>query len=201
MDALQPHPVVQQFQTALGSFQTFAANAFKLNKQQNSKVLARPAPKRVVFHRAAPFAAIIPGDTVVEQVVTTGLSNFLSLYNAALICRLVLTWFPNPPAFIEGPLSTLCDPYLNLFRGIIPPLGGTLDFSPILAFLVLSVFTNTTAALGSEVGPDGRTPARRQRRSGSGLDWLPISKYQKAWARRVHGYRQMLQQEQAGFKA
>jgi uncharacterized protein YggT (Ycf19 family) len=35
--------------------------------------------------------------------------------------------------------STLCDPYLNLFRGIIPPLGGTLDFSPILAFVLLSV--------------------------------------------------------------
>jgi hypothetical protein len=41
---------------------------------------------------------------------------------------------PTPP-----PPSTLCDPYLNLFRGIIPPLGGTLDFSPILAFVVLSV--------------------------------------------------------------
>jgi YggT family protein len=35
--------------------------------------------------------------------------------------------------------STLADPYLNLFRGIIPPLGGTLDLSPILAFVVLDV--------------------------------------------------------------
>jgi uncharacterized protein YggT (Ycf19 family) len=35
--------------------------------------------------------------------------------------------------------STLCDPYLNLFRGIIPPLGGTIDLSPILAFVVLDV--------------------------------------------------------------
>jgi hypothetical protein len=32
-------------------------------------------PTRVSFR--APFAAIIPGDTVVEQVVTTGLNNFL----------------------------------------------------------------------------------------------------------------------------
>ena len=29
--------------------------------------------------------------------------------------------------------------YLNLFRGIIPPLGGTIDLSPILAFIVLDV--------------------------------------------------------------
>lgn len=33
-----------------------------------------------------------------------------SLYNAALICRLVLTWFPNPPAQLVGPLSTVTDP-------------------------------------------------------------------------------------------
>ena len=38
-----------------------------------------------------------------------------------------------------GARSTLCDPYLNLFRGIIPPIGGTLDLSPILAFVVLDV--------------------------------------------------------------
>lgn len=35
----------------------------------------RAAPKRVNF--TPPFAALIPGDTVVEQVFTTGLSNFL----------------------------------------------------------------------------------------------------------------------------
>lgn len=34
---------------------------------------------------------------------------------------------------------TLCDPYLNLFRGLIPPIGGTIDLSPILAFIVLDV--------------------------------------------------------------
>jgi hypothetical protein len=27
------------------------------------------------------------------------------LYNTALVVRLVLTWFPEPPAFIVGPLS------------------------------------------------------------------------------------------------
>lgn len=27
------------------------------------------------------------------------------LYNTALVVRLVLTWFPSPPAFIVGPLA------------------------------------------------------------------------------------------------
>jgi YggT family protein len=40
-----------------------------------------------------------------------------------------------------------CDPYLNIFCGIIPPHGGTLDLSLILAFLVLNAFTNTAAAI------------------------------------------------------
>lgn len=31
----------------------------------------------MVFPRAAPFAAVIPGDSAVEQVLTTGFSSFL----------------------------------------------------------------------------------------------------------------------------
>eukprot|EP00899_Mesostigma_viride_P007009 jgi/Mesvir1/16309/Mv12761-RA.1 len=100
--------------------------------------------------RMAPFAAIIPGDSAVELVLTTGLYNFLNLYNTIIIARLVLTWFPNPPQFIAEPLSTICDPYLNLFRGIIPPIGG-LDFSPVLAFTALNIFTNAAVALPCEM--------------------------------------------------
>jgi YggT family protein len=35
-------------------------------------------------------------------------------------------------------LSPITDPYLNIFRSIIPPLGG-LDLSPILAILLLQL--------------------------------------------------------------
>lgn len=67
------------------------------------------------------------------------LSTFLSIYTILLIIRILLSWFPNvdwfnPPFSV---LSQLTDPYLNLFRSIIPPLGG-IDLSPILAFLLLS---------------------------------------------------------------
>eukprot|EP00271_Cylindrocystis_brebissonii_P009175 TRINITY_DN23851_c0_g1_i1.p1 TRINITY_DN23851_c0_g1~~TRINITY_DN23851_c0_g1_i1.p1 ORF type:complete len:288 (+),score=29.67 TRINITY_DN23851_c0_g1_i1:82-945(+) len=102
--------------------------------------------------RQQSFAAVIPGDTLAEAVVTTSISNFLQIYNVVIIFRLVATWFPQAPQAIVGPLSTLCDPYLNLFRGIIPALGG-LDFSPILAFLVLNAFTNAAAALPAELPP------------------------------------------------
>ena len=101
------------------------------------------------------FAAMIPGDSAVETVITSGIFSTLNIYNTLLIGRLILTWFPNPPRQLAYPLATLCDPYLNLFRGIIPPIGGTIDLSPILAFTVLNVFTNTAAALPCEVNADG----------------------------------------------
>jgi uncharacterized protein YggT (Ycf19 family) len=101
--------------------------------------------------RGACLAAIIPGDSAAESVLTLGLLNFINLYNFVLIVRVLLTWFPNPPGFIIGPVSTLADPYLNLFRGIIPPIGGTIDLSPVLAFLSINVFTNAAEALPCEL--------------------------------------------------
>ncbi len=73
------------------------------------------------------------------SILVQALSTFLSIYTVLLIIRILLSWFPNvdwlnPPFSV---LSQLTDPYLNIFRSIIPPLGG-IDLSPILAFLLLS---------------------------------------------------------------
>ncbi|MDD1420875.1 YggT family protein [Dolichospermum sp. ST_sed1] len=74
------------------------------------------------------------------NLLITTLATFVSLYSYLLITRVLLTWFPtiewsNQPF---AALSQISDPYLNLFRSIIPPLGG-MDFSPILAFLALNI--------------------------------------------------------------
>ncbi|MBO1060632.1 MAG: YggT family protein [Aphanizomenon flos-aquae CP01] len=74
------------------------------------------------------------------NLLITTLATFVSLYGYLLIIRVLLTWFPsvdwsNQPF---AALSQISDPYLNLFRSIIPPLGG-MDFSPILAFLALNI--------------------------------------------------------------
>lgn len=69
-------------------------------------------------------------------------ATFLNIYLFLLIARILLSWFPNVDWFSQpfATLSQLTDPYLNLFRSIIPPLGG-IDFSPILAFLVLRILS------------------------------------------------------------
>lgn len=50
------------------------------------------------------FAAVLPGDSVAGLVVANGLQNFLNLYNTLIVCRLVLTWFPNAPPALVAPL-------------------------------------------------------------------------------------------------
>jgi len=59
------------------------------------------------------------------------------VYTWLLIVRILMTWFPIDP---YNPLvrfiARVTDPFLNLFRGLLPPMGG-LDLSPILAFFAL----------------------------------------------------------------
>ncbi|XP_016449816.1 ylmG homolog protein 1-2, chloroplastic-like [Nicotiana tabacum] len=72
-------------------------------------------------------------------VVAAGMAKWLDIYSGVLMVRVLLSWFPNIP-WDRQPLSAirdLCDPYLNLFRNIIPPIFDTLDVSPLLAFAVL----------------------------------------------------------------
>ncbi len=79
------------------------------------------------------------------------LQTFIGIYTALLFIRILLSWFPNIDWYNQpwAILSQLTDPYLNLFRSSIPPLGG-MDFSPILALLLLqvlsSLFTQAVAA-------------------------------------------------------
>ena len=68
------------------------------------------------------------------------LAQTLSIYTLILLVRVLLSWFPNldwgNP--VLSTVSAVTDPYLNAFRGLIPPLGG-LYLSAILAFLALQL--------------------------------------------------------------
>jgi len=68
------------------------------------------------------------------------LNTFIQLYTALLFIRVLLTWFPTINWYNQpfSALSQITDPYLNVFRSFIPPLGG-IDISPMLAILLLQV--------------------------------------------------------------
>ncbi|BAY43054.1 hypothetical protein SAMD00079811_06320 [Scytonema sp. HK-05] len=84
------------------------------------------------------------------SLLITTLSTFIQIYSTLLIIRVLLTWFPSINWYNQpfAALSQITDPYLNLFRSIIPPLGG-IDFSPILAFLLLNFLSYLLASLST----------------------------------------------------
>ena len=79
------------------------------------------------------------GYEIIPRILVV-LSSTLGIYSTILIIRVLLTWFPNldmsNPILVN--LCAITDPYLNFFRGIIPPLVG-LYLYPILAFVVIRV--------------------------------------------------------------
>jgi YggT family protein len=65
---------------------------------------------------------------------------FFLAYTLILLVRIIGSWLPK---YTYHPIMrfarSISDPYLNLFRRIIPPIGGALDLSPMLAFFVLQI--------------------------------------------------------------
>ena len=68
------------------------------------------------------------------------LAQTISIYTLVLLVRVLLSWFPNLDWSnpVLSTVSSITDPYLNAFRGLIPPLGG-LDLSAIVAFIALQL--------------------------------------------------------------
>ena len=72
---------------------------------------------------------------MVGDYIYTGVSYLLNAYYFAMIFYIIASWIP---ALRENALGRfvekLVDPYLSIFRKVIPPLG-MIDLSPIVAFL------------------------------------------------------------------
>jgi YggT family protein len=75
------------------------------------------------------------------------LAQTLSIYLLVLLARVLLSWFPNLDWSnpVLSSVSAITDPYLNAFRGIIPPLGG-LDLSALVAFIALQLVQSLLGA-------------------------------------------------------
>ncbi len=64
--------------------------------------------------------------------------NIFLIYTLLLLVRIIGSWFSNLYRYKWMHfVVSITDPYLNIFRRIIPPIGGTLDISPILALICL----------------------------------------------------------------
>ncbi|MFW6362592.1 MAG: YggT family protein [Spirochaeta sp.] len=90
--------------------------------------------------------------TTVFQGIFTFLHGIVTVYMLLIFIRILLTWFGGlqtmgRPAEI---LSRITDPYLNLFRGFRFLRIGYMDFSPILAIMILTLVSSVLNQLAMQ---------------------------------------------------
>ena len=89
--------------------------------------------------------------SVLEAVTRGDVARYVDtlvlVYLVLIFIRIIMSWIPRMPyhpvlnAVLKF-VSDVTDPYLNLFRRVIPPLRmgpGALDLSPIIATFVLLI--------------------------------------------------------------
>jgi len=88
-------------------------------------------------------------DSILGYIGTLG-----TIYTYLIIAYVLLSWLPNArDSFVGEILGKIVEPYLTPFRRLIPPLGGIIDVSPIVAlfalhFVVLGLQAVVEYALG-----------------------------------------------------
>lgn len=78
-------------------------------------------------------------------------NGIFNMFYVLIILRIFMSWIPSidweqqPIKFVRE----ITDAYLDVFRRFVPPLGG-LDFSPIIAIIVLQILQGLiTGAIGN----------------------------------------------------
>ena len=75
-------------------------------------------------------------------------------YYLLIIVRIFLSWLPNIDWFQQpfAWIRSVTDPFLGIFRNIIPPIGGMLDISPIVAIILLQIMQGLIVGMLSGLG-------------------------------------------------
>ncbi len=67
------------------------------------------------------------------------LNILFTVYTFMLLARVLGSWFPKfAQSHLMRFIAFYTDPYLNIFRKVIPPLG-MMDISPMVAFFSLQM--------------------------------------------------------------
>jgi YggT family protein len=82
-------------------------------------------------------------------------SALFLVYIVLILIRVLISWIPRMPynptlRRVLDFVSETTDPYLNLFRRLIPPIGGGglgLDLSPMIGIIVLVVLQGLVVGL------------------------------------------------------
>jgi uncharacterized protein YggT (Ycf19 family) len=92
---------------------------------------------------------------ITRNDVADYVSALFLVYFILIFIRILLSWIPRMPYYpwlraTVDFIHQVVDPYLNIFRRVIPPLGAggmAIDISPILAIFVLIIVSRVVVAL------------------------------------------------------
>lgn len=83
----------------------------------------------------------------IHDVLVTFIGFLGTALIVAVIIRSLLSWFaPNEGTGLSRVLGDITDPILAPIRRVLPPVGG-IDFSPILAIVVIQLLTTVLTQL------------------------------------------------------
>jgi YggT family protein len=86
----------------------------------------------------------------VRSSIADFVNVFLSVYILLILIYVLLSWFRMPYNLwlnrIQRFLYDVCEPYIGLFRRVLPPLGF-IDLSPVVAIIVLIVIQRLVVPL------------------------------------------------------
>ncbi len=84
--------------------------------------------------QGASFVLIADAANTAAQFVAV----FVYVYSALIFAYIILSWIQVPYAlsWLQRFLYDVCEPYIRIFRRLLPPVGP-LDFSPVIAIAVL----------------------------------------------------------------
>lgn len=82
------------------------------------------------------------------QIILSILAAVLSLYTLLCFIYILMSWFPGAKFTKFGHvMSSICDPYMNLFRKMSFLRIGNIDFSPIVSIGILSLTSAILAGI------------------------------------------------------
>ena len=99
--------------------------------------------------------SVAPLLAIGREEIATYVNALFIVYIILIFIRVLLSWIPRMPynpalrAVVDFVHQTT-DPYLNLFRRFLPPLGGrsfALDLSPIIGIILLLVLQGVVVGL------------------------------------------------------
>jgi YggT family protein len=97
--------------------------------------------------------------TLLAAVSRSDIANYVDklflVYLILIFARILLSWIPRMPynrvlSSVVNFIHEVTDPYLNVFRRILPPVGGggfALDLSPIVGVFVLLIVQSIVVGL------------------------------------------------------